>query len=140
MQWDDSVHAGFSFGKDIEPYLPVNSNYTEVSVTQQLEDPESIFNFYRRLINIRRNSDALIFGSWKTLIHYPYEHLVYVRETQTEKVLIVINFSYEKSFEVDEDIEPEQWQVLISNVWEADKIIDLPQTLQPFEITILKKS
>jgi len=139
MQWEDSVHAGFSFGKDVEPYLPVNSNYQEVNVTNQIEDAESIFNFYRRLIDIRRNSDALLFGSWKTLIHYPYEHLAYVRETKTEKVLIVINFSYEKSFEVDEDIELKEWQVLISNVWETDKLIDLPQTLQPFEITILKK-
>ncbi len=139
MQWDDSAHAGFSFGKDIEPYLPVNSNYQQVNVGQQLEDSGSLFHFYRRLIEIRRHSEALLFGSWKTLIHYPYEHLAYVRETETERVLVVINFSYEKDFAVDEEIESEQWRVLISNFWETDKVIDLPETLQPFEITILRK-
>jgi len=139
MQWDNSTHAGFSFGQDVEPYLPVNSNYQEVNVVQQLADKESIFNFYRRLIDIRKSSNALLFGSWKTLIDYPYEHLAYVRETEVEKVLIIINFSYEKDFEVDEYIESENWQVLISNIWSTSENIDLPQTLQPFEITILKK-
>ena len=139
MQWDDSVHAGFSFGKDVEPYLPVHSNYKEVNVSQQLENEDSIFNFYRRLIKIRRQSHGLLHGDWKTLIHYPYEHLAYVRESEIEKVLVIINFSYEKPFEVDEEIEPEDWQVLISNVWEATKVIDLPKTLEPFEITILQK-
>ena len=140
MHWDNSVHAGFSFGKEVEPYLPINSNFQEVNVAQQLEDSQSLFNFYRRLIEIRRNSDALLFGRWKTLIHYPYEHLAYVRETEAEKVLIVINFSFEKDFEIDEEIESEKWLVLISNVWETDQIIDLPETLEQFEITILKKS
>ncbi len=139
MQWDDSVHAGFSFGQDVEPYLPVNSNYKEVNVSRQLENPDSILNFYRRLIKVRKQSNALLHGSWKTLIHYPYEHLAYVRETKTEKVLVIINFSYEKPFEVDEKIEPENWQVLISNIWQTTEVIDLPQTLQPFEITILQK-
>ena len=140
MQWDDSAHAGFSFGIETEPYLPVNSNYQEVNVARQLEDPESLFHFYRRLIEIRRNSEALLFGSWKTLIHYPYEHLAYIRETENEKVLVIINFSYEKDFEVDEKIESEQWQVLISNFWETAKIMSLPPNLQPFEISIFRKN
>ena len=139
MQWDNSAHAGFSFGKDVEPYLPVNDNYTDVNVAQQLDQQDSIFNFYRRLIKIRKNNEALLRGSWKTLIHYPYEHLAYVRETKTEQVLIIINFSYEKPWEVDEKIESENWLVLISNFWETGKIISLPETLQPFEITLLNR-
>lgn len=139
MQWDNSAHAGFSFGKDVEPYLPVNDNYTEVNVAQQLEQQDSIFNFYRRLIKIRKNSETLLRGSWKTLIHYPYEHLAYIRETQEEQVLIIINFSYEKPLEVDEKIESENWLVLISNFWETGKTINLPETLQPFEITLLNR-
>ena len=97
MQWDDSADAGFSFNKDVEPYLPVNSNYKDVNVATQLAQPDSVLNFYRRLINIRKNSKALLNGSWKTLINHPYEHLAYTRETEEEKVLIIINFSYEKT-------------------------------------------
>ena len=139
MQWDDSVNAGFSFSKDVEPYLPVNQNYKEVNVERELAEADSILNFYIRLIEIRKNSEALLKGKWRTLINYPYEHLAYVRETKAEKVLIIINFSYEKELEVDKYIEPEDWLVLISNIHPIDKIIDLPKTLQAFEITILQR-
>ena len=139
MQWNDSANAGFSFGKDVEPWLPVNQNYQEVNVDRQLKDPDSILNFYRQLIKARKNNEALRIGNWKTLIHYPYEHLAYIRETKAETVLIIINFSYEKDLEIDEYIPQDNWQVLVSNVLEAGKIIDLPSTLQPFEVSLLKK-
>ena len=139
MQWDSSVNAGFSFGKNVEPWLPVNDNYTSVNVADELADKDSILNFYRQLIKIRKKSEALCHGSWKTLIHYPYEHLAYTRQSADEKILIIINFSYEKDFTVDEYIEPEDWSILLSNILPAGKIIDLPKTLQAFEITILRK-
>ena len=139
MQWDNSVHAGFSFGKDVEPWLPVNKNYQEVNVVSELAKEDSVFNFYRRLIKVRKNSKALRQGDWYTLIHYPYEHLAYVREFETEKILIMINFSYEKEFIIDKAIEPNNWRVLVSNVLEDDLITDLPKMLQSFEVTILLK-
>ncbi len=139
MQWNDSFNAGFSFGKNVEPWLPVHQNYTEVNVARELKDPDSILNFYRKLIQARKQNEALRIGNWRTLIYYPYEHLAYVRETKAERVLIVINFSYEKDLTIDEYISQDNWQVLVSNVREANKIINLPTTLQPFEVSILRK-
>lgn len=139
MQWNNSVNAGFSFGKDVEPWLPVHENYQEVNVAEQLKEQDSILSFYRQLIKARKNSEALRVGSWRTLIHYPYEHLAYIRETKAETVLIILNFSYEKDFTMDEYIPRENWQVLVSNILESGKIIDLPSTLQPFEVSILMK-
>ncbi len=139
MQWNDSVNAGFSWGKNVKPWLPVHQNYTEVNVEREFKDPDSILNFYRKLIKARKQNEALRIGNWRTLIHYPYEHLAYVRETKAERVLIVINFSYEKDLTIDEYISQDNWQVLVSNVREANKIINLPTTLQPFEVSILRK-
>lgn len=139
MQWNDSVNAGFSSGKDVEPWLPVHQNYTEVNVEQELRDSDSILNFYRKLIKVRKQNEALLIGSWRTLIYYPYEHLAYVRETKAERVLILINFSYEKDLIIDEPISKDNWQVLVSNVRETNKIINLPTSLQPFEVSILRK-
>ncbi len=139
MQWNDSVNAGFSFVKDVEPWLPVHENFTEVNVAKQLKNPDSILNFYRQLIKARKNNEALRIGSWRTLIHYPYEHLAYVRETNAERVLILINFSYEKDLTIDEPISSDNWQVLVSNVRETGKIIDLPETLEAFEVSVLRK-
>ena len=139
MQWNDSVNAGFSLGKDVEPWLPVNENYQEINVKTEFEDSDSILNFYKNLIRIRKNSQVLQKGSWRTLIHYPYEHLAYVRETETEQILVVLNFSYEKPLVVDEDLEPGKWQVLLSTDYESDCIMDLPDTLKPFESSIFKR-
>ena len=139
MQWNDSVNAGFSFGKDTKTWLPVHQNYKEVNVAKELKDPNSILNFYRQLIKARKNNEALRIGNWRSLIHYPYEHLAYVRETNAERVLILINFSYEKDLTIDEHISCDNWQVLVSNVREVDKIIDLPATLEAFEVSVLRK-
>ncbi|MDJ0601664.1 MAG: alpha-glucosidase [Crocosphaera sp.] len=139
MQWNDSVNAGFSFGKDVEPWLPVNTNYTEKNVEKELKDPDSLLNFYRQLIKARKNSEALRFGRWNSLIHYPYEHLAYTRKTEAETVLVLINFSYEKELTVDEYITPYTWEVLVSNEREVGKIIDLPSKLYPFEVSVLRR-
>ena len=145
MQWDASLNAGFSFGKAVDPWLPIHDNYSTVNVESELQDEHSILNFYRRLIQVRKQSEALRHGSWRTLIHYPHQHLAYMRETPQEQVLVVINFSHEKPFETDVPIEPQGWRVLVSECFESEDaiatgtVITLPETLQPFEISIYQK-
>ncbi|MFB6277343.1 MAG: alpha-glucosidase [Halothece sp.] len=138
MQWDWSPQAGFSFGKDVTPWLPVHDNYEYVNVETELSEQDSILNFYRELIQLRKNSEALQNGSWKPLIYYPYEHLAYLRETEQETVLVVINFSYEKNFDLDRAIPKQYWQVLLSTNLSVGEIIPLPKLLQPFEISIFR--
>ena len=139
MQWDDSSQAGFSFGQDTEPWLPVHENYPELNVQTALQKPDSILNFYRQLLRVRKQSEALRRGQWRTLIHYPHEHLAYLRETETETVLVVINFSYEQAFKRDVEIDSEDWTVLLSTHYETGKLIDLTENLQAFEVSILQK-
>ncbi|MGB0564724.1 MAG: glycoside hydrolase family 13 protein [Spirulinaceae cyanobacterium] len=139
MQWDDSPQAGFSFGQAPKPWLPVHPNYTEVNVQQAQQDPDSIWNFYRQLLQVRKQSNALRRGEWRSLIYYPHEHLAYLRETEQEIVLVAINFFYEQPFKRDVAIDPEGWTVLLSTHYETGKSIDLAENLQPFEVSILQK-
>ncbi|MEM9153794.1 MAG: alpha-glucosidase [Cyanobacteria bacterium P01_F01_bin.33] len=139
MQWDTSAHAGFSFGKDVTPWLPVHENYTELNVETALAKPTSILNFYRDLIRIRKQSKALQLGRWRSLIHYPYEHMAYVREIDHETVLVLINFSYEQPCTLDVEIDPHDWTVLLSTVYDPGTHLSLSSTLQPFEISIFQK-
>lgn len=139
MQWNDSPQAGFSFGKDVEPWLPVNPNYPQVNVETALADDESILTFYRRLMQVRRHSDALKRGQWRSLIHFPHEHLAYLRETDSETVLVVINFAFEQPFSLDVAIDRDNWKVLLSTVYGAGKQVDLTENLQPFEASVLQK-
>lgn len=138
MQWDDSAHAGFSFGEDVEPYLPVHPNYEELNVKNALAQPDSILNFYRRLLRIRKKSQALQRGSWRTLIHYPHEHLAYVRELEAETVLIAINFAAEQPFKRDIAISPDGWTVLLSTHHKTGLKMALTENLQPFEVSIFQ--
>lgn len=90
MQWDDSDHAGFSTA---EPWIPVHSNKSEINVAQQLEDPDSIFNFYRKMIQIRKDSSALIYGKYACEISEDPYIFAYTREWNDEHWLIILNFS-----------------------------------------------
>ncbi|BDM83303.1 glycoside hydrolase family 13 protein [Acaryochloris marina] len=139
MQWDASLNAGFSFGVAVDPWLPVHNNYRTVNIESELKDEHSVLNFYRQLIRVRKNSEALRKGTWRTLIHYPHQHLAYMRETPLEQVLVVINFSYEKPFETDVSIDQAGWRVLVSERFKWGDEIALPKTLQPFEISIYQK-
>jgi alpha-glucosidase len=137
MQWDDSPQAGFSFGQAVQPYLPVNDNYKTINVATQLQQPESIFHFYRQLIQIHRENEALHKGQWRSLIHYPYEHLAYERKTEHQTVLVLINFAEAKALTTDRPIPHDAWQVLLSTRYGKGEKIQTPQDLDAFEISIL---
>ena len=59
MQWDASPHAGFTTG---EPWIPVNPNHTEINAAAQVDDPDSVFRHYRRLIELRHNEPCVAPG------------------------------------------------------------------------------
>jgi oligo-1,6-glucosidase len=65
MQWDDSANAGFTTG---EPWIDVNPNYTEINAAAQVDDPDSVFSFYRRLIELRHEMPIIVYGSYEPLL------------------------------------------------------------------------
>lgn len=139
MQWDGSIHAGFSFGKEVEPWLPTHNNHKEVNVEVEQRDPNSILTFYRQLLQVRKQSQALRQGKWQGLITYPHEHLAYERSTDEETVLVLINFSYDKKIDLGISCQSNRWRVLLSTELEVDEIVDIPETLKPFEVSILRQ-
>ena len=89
MQWDASPFAGFS---SAEPWLPVSEDYQTRNVAVQSTQPQSILSFYRHLHSLRRNSPALLGGSYRAL-DVEGEIYAYVRETDGERKLVVLNFA-----------------------------------------------
>ena len=90
MQWDDSVHAGFTTAK---PWFYVNSNYKKVNVAAEEKDDDSILNFYRRCIALRKSSETLIFGTYNEFFPKHKELYTYERVLNNERYLIVCSFS-----------------------------------------------
>ena len=90
VQWDDSENAGFTTGK---PWFYVNQNYKEINVAQQEADPDSILNFYKKAIALRKNLKVVRHGNYRELYRYSSKLYVYAREMEGEKILVVCSFS-----------------------------------------------
>ena len=102
MQWDDSKQAGFTEG---EPWIKVNPNYKKINAAQQLEDPDSVFHYYQKLIRLRKEKDIIVYGEFEPLYREDEQIFAYTRKQDQEKLLTVCNFS-DKNAEVEV---PEEW-------------------------------
>lgn len=89
MQWDASPHAGFS---SIEPWLPVNDNYTTCNVVLAKKDPTSMYALYHLLIALRKTSHALLYGKYVALDFHIPDIFGFIRDGVTEKMMVILNF------------------------------------------------
>lgn len=93
MQWDNAANAGFS-PENVTPWLPVNPNYAAgVNVADQLANPDSLLNFYRRLLALRRQTSALIAGEYVPLHEEAEEYVAFLRKTAVSTLLVILNYS-----------------------------------------------
>lgn len=90
VQWDATANAGFTTG---EPWLKVNPNYPEINVEKALADPNSILYYYRKLIKLRRQNLALIYGNYLPLLEEHQRVYSYLRELNGDSWLVLLNFS-----------------------------------------------
>jgi len=90
VQWDGSENAGFTTGT---PWFYVNENYPQINVAQQEEDPDSILQFYRKAIALRKILSVVRDGVYKE--HFPLSRKLYVysRVMKGQKLLVICSFS-----------------------------------------------
>jgi alpha-glucosidase len=93
MQWDSTVNAGFC-GAEVQPWLPVCENFTEINVADQQTDRQSMLTFTKRLLQLRRTHTALTSGTYRT-VYQDDRVLVFERHHETEQCYVAINFSVE---------------------------------------------
>lgn len=98
MQWSNLAHAGFS---EAEPWLPVAPEFPRENVAAQRDDPGSMLNLYRRLIELRRSSTTLTAGTYRPIASHP-NLLVFMRERENDRLAIALSFGKEPAkFESD---------------------------------------
>ena len=131
MQWDDSKQAGFTEG---EPWIKVNPNYKKINVAQQLEDPDSVFHYYRKLIRLRKEKDIIVYGEFEPLYREDEQIFAYTRKQDQEKLLTVCNFS-DKNAEVEVPEEFKGAECLITNL--GRKEFERKIVLNPYEAFVL---
>jgi oligo-1,6-glucosidase len=91
MQWDGSANGGFTTAS--KAWLAVNPNYKEINAKEELADPDSVYNYYSRMIALRERTPALIYGDYKDLDPQNRAIFAYTRVLGKEKYLVILNLS-----------------------------------------------
>ncbi|MFD1775882.1 glycoside hydrolase family 13 protein [Paenibacillus rhizophilus] len=136
MQWNSEPQAGFTTGT---PWLAVNPNYTEINVEQALANPDSIFHYYKRLIELRKEHHIIVYGDYTILAEENEQIFAYLRTLGSERLLVVLNFFGEPAkFELPAEVEARETELLISN-YDVDRTADVRTLeLRPYEARVYK--
>jgi oligo-1,6-glucosidase len=132
FQWDATTNGGFTTGK---PWLKVNPNYAEINAAVQEKDPNSVLNYYRKLVKIRKASPILKYGKYTLLDHDNPNVFAYTRELNDKKVLILLNFT-EKEAAFDLGFSTKNTTLILGNY--PNKTSLTSNTLRPYESLILE--
>ena len=129
MQWNDSENGGFS---DAKPWYYLNPNYKEINVEDALKDEDSILNFYRELINIRKENKVAIYGDFVLYDKRSKKQFVYARNYEGKRLLVMISFSKENTpIKVPNGFELSKGKLLITNY--KTMLVDM---LLPYECRV----
>lgn len=90
MQWDDSPNAGFTSG---EPWIMVNPNYRQINAAQQMNDPDSVFCYYQRLLRLRKQHEVLLYGAYDLMLPDSEAVWAYRRTLKDQEAQVYCNFT-----------------------------------------------
>lgn len=137
MQWNSSKNAGFTEG---QPWIGVNENYKRINVEVEERDENSVLNFYKKLIKLKKSNEALIYGVYDLILEEDENIFAYTRTLNNEKFLIIANLTEEKAKYIYEK-EKLNSKDLILNNYEVCAHENLTEfTLKPYECRVYKLS
>lgn len=131
MQWDDSAQGGFTSGT---PWLSVNPNTKTINAESQIDDPDSIFNHYRKLIALRKQYDVISAGDFAPLDQKNPSVLAYTRTLDGQQIVVVNNF-YRTETDWTCPVDLTGFTCLLSNY--PDTQVQTKLHLRPYESVIL---
>jgi oligo-1,6-glucosidase len=136
VQWDDSDQAGFTANT---PWIKVNPNYKEINVAQALADKDSIFYYYQKLIQLRKENPVIVYGNYDLILDSHEQIYAFTRTLDDDRLLIILNFSENTpEFNLPEDISHSTSDLLISN-YNVDASDDIRKiTLRPYEARVYR--
>lgn len=130
MQWDDSINAGFTIGT---PWIQTADNYTEINVKNSLEDKDSIFYYYQKLIQLRKNYDVIAYGDIKPLLREDKRVFAYERNYKGQKLIVICNF-YPTTYEIELPYDLSNYKCILNNYKNEAKAKKI--ALKPYETLV----
>lgn len=129
MQWDDTENAGFTNG---EPWLHVNPNYININVKDNLNDPNSVFYTYKKLIHLRKINEVIVKGKYALISNTGNDIFAYKRMYENNQIEVIVNLS-DKNVVFNNDCNLKQ--IIISNYIDSSEAVekDSGLKLRPYE-------
>ena len=135
MQWNSQEHAGFTKG---QPWLRVNPRYQEINVENALKDENSIFYYYKKLIQLRHRDPVITDADFRLIDRENKEVFAYERFIDGKSILVIANFgSNPVKFELDKAYKLDSYKLMVSNYKDLD-IRDKVVALKPYEALAIK--
>jgi len=136
MQWSDSPNAGFTTGA---PWIKVNLNYPDINVAHDLKDSNSIFCYYQKIIQLRKENSIMIYGDYQLILEDDEHIYSYLRTLNKDRLLIILNFfSSQIIFNLPANINYQEKELLISNYNVEEKEGIKSIYLRPYEVRVYK--
>ncbi|MBG9496220.1 alpha,alpha-phosphotrehalase [Bacillus thuringiensis] len=137
MQWNEEMNSGFTTST---PWISVAENFKEINVEKALEDKESVFYHYKKLIELRKTYDVITEGEYAILDKNDPKIWAYTRTTESEVLLVINNFYEEEitySIPAHVQLDGMKQEVLLSNYKDASKDI-AKLNLRPYESIVYR--
>jgi oligo-1,6-glucosidase/glucan 1,6-alpha-glucosidase len=127
VQWNSDENAGFS---EVEPWIKLSGNHKEINVEKDMANPDSIWNFYKKLISLRKERDIITYGDFELIDGENEKVFAFVREYKGEKLYVISNWSEEEViFDIEKEIK--DIDILTSNYKNVE--IKREMRLRPYE-------
>lgn len=136
MQWNSSANAGFTTGT---PWLKINPNFKDINVEQSIKDTDSIYHYYKKLIELRKENNVLVYGSYDLILEKHDQIYAYTRALGDEVFLVITNlFAEQADFRSPTSLKDKNMELCLAN-YEVDLDENIDNTrLQPYESRVYK--
>lgn len=130
FQWDNTAHAGFTTGN---PWLKINPNYLIINVAAQEKDSNSVLNYFRKIVKLRKSEPTLVYGKYTLLDKSNPDVYAYTRDYEGKMMLVLLNFKGKDATATISGIDMRNAILLLNNYKDEG---NAPLTLRPYEAKI----
>lgn len=132
FQWNTTQNAGFTSG---EPWLKINQDFKTINAEEQENNPKSVLNYFRRLVQIRKTTPALVYGNYTLLDEENPDIYAYTRELNGNKIVVLLNFTANLT-NFNLDFKFGKHKVILDNYEDCKEVKS--NSLRPYEAIIIE--
>ncbi|QPC47794.1 glycoside hydrolase family 13 protein [Mangrovibacillus cuniculi] len=133
MQWSAEANAGFTTGT---PWMKLNPNFVDINVEVQEKDENSILNFYKKMIRIKKENDIFTYGDYDLILEKDEQIYAYTRTLGDQKIVVIANLTGEQATFEEEGFALSSDNLLLNNYEVSKHEYATTLKLQPFEARV----